>query len=185
MAQYTFTKYWKQFSPQQQELKKKTRLGKDKLGFFLYESEHLVQFTDFNLGKHVEPFFFNILLNNVAFYKECELISPTNLARSYYHECFVRGIVKTFNCLQDLISEYGKRNLYDDEKQNQIYNKLLEKHPFENSQNLPININIDITCVGSQIGLVDPDYWIHDVGDSLENKILSHEQILEGYSFAW
>jgi hypothetical protein len=63
------------------------------------------------------------LLNNVVFFKECELISPTNLVGSYYHECFVRGIVKTFNCLQDLISEYGKRNLYDDEKQNQIYNK--------------------------------------------------------------
>jgi hypothetical protein len=29
---------------------------------------------------------------------------------------------------------------------------------FENSQNLPININIDVTCVGSQIGLVDPNY---------------------------
>jgi hypothetical protein len=28
-----------------------------------------------------------------------------------------------------------------------------------------------------QIGLVDPNYWIHDVGDSLENKILSHEQM--------
>jgi len=56
MGQYTFTKYWKQFSPQQQELKKKTCLGKDKLGFFLYKSEHLVQFTNFNFGKHVEPF---------------------------------------------------------------------------------------------------------------------------------
>ncbi len=136
-----------------------------------------MRFTDFNRGKHVEPFFFNILLNDVVFFKERELISPTNLSRSYYHECFVRGIVKTLNCLQDLISEYGKRNLYDDEKQNQIYNKLLEKHPFENSQNLPININIDVTCVGSQIGLVDPNYWIHDLGDSLENKILSHEQM--------
>jgi len=61
--------------------------------------------------------------------------------------------VKTFNCLQNLISKYGKINLYDDEKQNQIYNKLLEKYPFEKSQNLPININIDVTCVGSQIGL--------------------------------
>jgi hypothetical protein len=78
MVQYTFTKYWKQFSPQQQELKKKTCLGKDKLGFFLYESEHLVWFTNFNLGKHVKPFFFNILLNNVVFLKECELMSPTN-----------------------------------------------------------------------------------------------------------
>jgi hypothetical protein len=56
-------------------------------------------------------------------------------------------------------------------------NKLLEKHPFENSQNLLININIDVTCVGSQIGLVDPNYWTHDVGDYLENKILSHEQM--------
>jgi len=57
MAQYTFTKYWEQFSPQQQELKKKTRLGKDKLRFFLYKSEHLVWFIDFNPNKHVEPFF--------------------------------------------------------------------------------------------------------------------------------
>jgi hypothetical protein len=92
MAQYTFTKYWKQFSPQQQELKKKTCLGKEKLGFFLYKSEHLVQLRDFNPCKHVEPFFFNILLNNVAFFKECELISPPNLVGSYNHECFVRGI---------------------------------------------------------------------------------------------
>jgi hypothetical protein len=158
MAQCTFTKYWKQFSPQQQELKKKTCLGKDKLGFFLYKSEHLVWFINFNPSKHVEPFFFKILLNNVVFFKEHELKSPTNLAGSYYHECFFHGIVKTLECLQDLISEYGKRNLYDDEKQNQIYNKLLEKHLFENSQNLPININIDVTCVGSQIGLVDPNY---------------------------
>ncbi len=80
-------------------MKKKTCLGKDKLGFLKYKSEHLVRFIDFNPGKHVEPFFFNILLNNVAFYKEYELISPTNLARSYYHECFVHGIVKTLNCL--------------------------------------------------------------------------------------
>ncbi len=104
------------------------------------------------------------------------MISHTNLIISYYHKYFVCGIVKTLNCLQDPIFEYGKWNLYDDEKQNQIYKKLLEKHPFENSQNLPININIDVTCVGSQIGLVDPNYWIHDV-DSLENKILSHEQM--------
>jgi hypothetical protein len=55
--------------------------------------------------------------------------------------------------LQNLISKYGKINLYDDEKQNQIYNKLLEKHPFDNSKKLPININIDVTCVGLGIGL--------------------------------
>jgi hypothetical protein len=135
-----------------------------------------VWLTDFNFGKHVEPFFFNIFLNNVVFFKECKLISPTNLVGSYNHECFVHGIVKTFNCVQDFISKYGKINLYDDEKKNQIYKKLLDKHPFENSQNLPININIDVTYVGSQIGLVDPNYWIHDVGDSLENKILLYEQ---------
>ncbi len=152
-------------------------MGEDKLIFFLYKSEHLVWFTNFNPNKHVEPFFFNKLLNNIVFLKECKLISPTNLVGTYYHECFVHGIVKTFNCLQNLIFEYGKRNWYDDEKQNWIYNKLLEKHPFENSQNLPINVNIDVTCVGSQSGIVDPNFWIHDVGDSLQNKILSHEHM--------
>jgi hypothetical protein len=99
MPQYTFTKYSKQFFPQHQELKKKTCLGEDKLGFLLHKSEHLVQFTNFNPGKHVEPFFINILLNNVVFFKEREVMSSTNLAGSYYHECFVHGIVKTLNCL--------------------------------------------------------------------------------------
>ncbi len=92
-----------------------------------------MRFIDFNLGKHVGPFFFNILLNNVTFFKERKLVSPTNLVGSYYHECFFHGIVKTLDCLKDLIFEYGKRNLYDDKKKNQIYNKLLEKHLFENS----------------------------------------------------
>jgi len=50
------------------------------------------------------------------FFKEHKLILTTNLAGSYYHECFVRGIVKTLNCLQNLIFEYGKRNLYDNDK---------------------------------------------------------------------
>jgi hypothetical protein len=68
------------------------------------------------------------------FFKEHKIILPTNVAGSYYHECSVRGIVKTLNCLQDLIFEYVKRNLYDDYKKNEIYNKILEKHPFENSQ---------------------------------------------------
>ncbi len=36
---------------------------------------------------------------------------------------------------------------------------------------------IDVTCVGTQIGLIDLNYWIHDVGDSLENIFLSHEQM--------
>jgi hypothetical protein len=43
MAQYTFIKYWEQFSPQQQKLKKKTCLGRDKLGFFLYSAIHKLQ----------------------------------------------------------------------------------------------------------------------------------------------
>jgi hypothetical protein len=62
MAQYTFIKYWKHFFPQQQELKKKTCLGKDKLEFFKYKSEHLVRFTDFNPSKHVKPFFFQHII---------------------------------------------------------------------------------------------------------------------------
>jgi hypothetical protein len=84
--------------------------------------------------------------------------------------------------LQKLIIEYGKGNLYDDEKQNQMYNNFLEKHPFENSQKLPINID-DVTCVGSQIGLVDPNYWIHDVGDYLENAICHMKKCIYSKSF--
>ncbi len=31
----------------------------------------------------------------------------------------------------------------------------MEKHPFENSQNLPININIDVTCDAPPNSLMD------------------------------
>jgi len=126
------------------------------------------------LANMLNHFFSTCIIKPCFFFTKCELISPTNPSGSYYHECFVCGIVNTLNCLQKLVFEYGKINLYDDEKQNQIYNKLLEKHPFWNSQNLPINIDIDVTCVGSQIGLVDPNYWIHDVGHYLENAYIQY-----------
>jgi hypothetical protein len=59
----------------------------------------------------------------------------------------------------------------------------MEKHPFKNSQNLPINIDIDVTCVGSQIGLVDPNYCIHDVGDYIENAICHMNECIYSKSF--
>jgi hypothetical protein len=60
-------------------IEEENMFGQKKIGSIKYKSEHLVQFTGFNIGKHVEPFFFNILLNNVVFFKESELIFPTNL----------------------------------------------------------------------------------------------------------
>jgi hypothetical protein len=42
---------------------------------------------------------------------------------------------------------------------------------------LVINMDLDIAHGWSQIGLVDPIDWTHDVDDSLENAILSHEQM--------
>jgi len=37
--------------------------------------------------------------------------------------------------------------------------------------------SIRFPCVGSQIASIDPNYWIHNVDDYLENPILSHEQM--------
>ncbi len=80
--------------------------------------------------------------------------------------------------MQNLISKYGKKKLiWWFKKKPNIQQAFGETPLNDNSQNLPINIDIDVTCVGSQIGLIDPNYWIHDVVDSLENAILSHEQI--------
>ncbi len=79
--------------------------------------------------------------------------------------------------MQNLIFEYGKRNLYDNDKKKSNIQQDFGETSFWEFTNLPININIDVRCVGSQIGHVDPNYWIHDVGDFLENIILSHEQM--------
>jgi len=69
MAQYTFTKYWKQFSPQQSNLKKKTCSGKDKIKIFLYKSEHLMWFINFNLGNMLNHFFQHIIKQCCFFLK--------------------------------------------------------------------------------------------------------------------
>jgi len=43
--------------------------------------------------------------------------------------------------------------------------------------------SIGFPCVGSQICLVDPNYWIHNVGDSLENAICHMNKCIYSTSF--
>ena len=52
-------------------------------GFYLYETSKLIRFTDFHPTHNTEGFFFNILLRNVWFRDERDLISDQNTNKNY------------------------------------------------------------------------------------------------------
>ena len=52
-----------------------------------------VRFSDFHPQYQTESFFYNVLLQRVAFRSEAALLSPANLEQSYFSECRYRGLV--------------------------------------------------------------------------------------------
>ena len=52
-----------------------------------------VRFSDFHPQYQTESFFYNVLLQRVAFRSEAAMLSPANLEQSYFSECRYRGLV--------------------------------------------------------------------------------------------
>ncbi len=63
--------------------------GKDKLRFLNIKVNTWCGSSISILANMLNHFFSTCLLNNISFSRKCELTSPTNSVRSYYHECFV------------------------------------------------------------------------------------------------
>jgi hypothetical protein len=76
-----------------------------------------------------EPLFFNMLLNNIVFLKNVNWyfwqIQQDHVIMNVLFVLLWRFLIV---CKTSYLN-MGKKNLYDDLKKNQIYNKLLEKHP--------------------------------------------------------
>ena len=84
-------------------------------GFYLYETSKLTRFTDFHPVHNTEGFFFNILLRNICFRDEKELISDQNTNNNYTFECYNRGLLPDVQAMQKYLSEYAQRNLIETE----------------------------------------------------------------------
>jgi hypothetical protein len=117
-----------------------------------------VRFSDPHPSSNPEGFFYNILLREVCFRDERELLSTENGPQSYYTECCLRGIIKSEDDLvvsrsyvtmlrlhgyglyliavrlggmpdaQAEVTKYCQDNMYNETSQTHILEKLLETH---------------------------------------------------------
>ena len=74
----TFVSYFKSCETEKIQRPNGKCYGIDMFGFYLYETTKLTRFTDFHPTHNTEGIFFNILLCNVCFRDERELISDQN-----------------------------------------------------------------------------------------------------------
>ena len=119
-----------------------TSLGKDKLGFHIYEIHKITRFTDFHPIHNFKAFFFNVLLRTILFINENDLLFATNIEKNYIRECHNCGIISNVDNTQEYLLQYAHRNLIDTEKRSQLLGQLLEDYPYFNPEHLPQDIHI-------------------------------------------
>lgn len=73
----------------------------DEFGNFLYSrpADQPIRFSVYDPASRPEGFFYNVLLRQVTFRAEKDLLSTSNSSKSYLEECQLRGII---NCEEDL-----------------------------------------------------------------------------------
>lgn len=103
-------------------------IGQDAFGGLVYRRSRLVRFTDFHPAHQPEPYFYNVLLSECPFDQEDDLLSQENQSRSYFEECILRSLVVSESDLEDRIDTYTARNLYSEEKRQQLVNLMLQKY---------------------------------------------------------
>jgi len=96
----TFIEYFTKF-----EFDKLKRLsskchGEDNLKNYIYTTNKLTRFTYFHPTHNIEGFFYNILVQNMCFWRELDLLSASNLQKNYVHEYHFRGLVHDLDKIQ-------------------------------------------------------------------------------------
>jgi hypothetical protein len=94
------TNYFKRFDMEKICRRNVTSFGKDKLGFYIYETQKITRVTDFHPIHNSEAFFFNVLLRTIPFRNENDLLFAMNIEKSYIRECHHRGIISNLDNIQ-------------------------------------------------------------------------------------
>jgi hypothetical protein len=130
----TFTEYFIKYETDRMTRRSTTPIIKDNLGYYVYRNKKITRFTYFHPTYNQEEFFFNIMLQNICFRNEKELLSDHNTKQSYVYECHIRGFFPNLDIFQDLKKIYAHRNLIETEKRTQLLENLLEEHPYLDSK---------------------------------------------------
>lgn len=127
MVDVTFTDFYKLYTMQKKKLKTKSFVGVTTFGDHIYAApaDYLVRFTDFHPSYQPEAYAYNVLLRNIPFTRETDLLSPDNNARSYVRELVLRGIIRDFNSIESLADDYARYHLYTDQARTALYDALM------------------------------------------------------------
>jgi hypothetical protein len=79
LSTITFVDYFRKYAIEKNKKKRQTPVGRDQLGNYIYFSSHIVRFTNYHPAHHTEAYFYNVLLNNVPFVSEAELLSHVSI----------------------------------------------------------------------------------------------------------
>ena len=101
----------------------------------------IVRFTNFHPVHHTEGFCYNLLLDQVPFRYDEELLScqGNQATPSYYNECLAREIFQDEEGLQATISSYTEYNLWEQDTIVILANQVLQTHTLE----LPLCLDSD------------------------------------------
>lgn len=140
----TFTEYHKEYTMSRKDLPHSTyELVAHETSFcefkqYKFRKPPLTRFTQFHPRRSHEAFFYNVLLERVAFRDEglarpdaepgAHLLSADNRSRTYFEECVIRGIIVDEESLEQLALDACAKRLYSSAETYTATNRLKELH---------------------------------------------------------
>jgi hypothetical protein len=112
----TFTKYFTKYETERMTRRNTILIIRDKLGYYVYKNKKIIGFTYFRPTYSLEGFFFNIMLQNICFRDEKELLANHNTKQSYVYKCHIRGLLPNLDIIQEYLLKYAYRNLIETKK---------------------------------------------------------------------
>jgi hypothetical protein len=96
--------------------------GQDDLGNFIYKTNKLIRFTNFHPTYNIEGFFNKILLKNVSFRNENEILFTLYFEKNYIHECYICHFLSSLDNLQTYLLKYAHKGFLNIKRQTQLLN---------------------------------------------------------------
>jgi len=94
-----------------------SHVGKNILGFIIYENKKLMQFANFHPMYNIKAFFFNIVLHWKYFFRDAkDLFSKNNMELSYVRECRIKRFLHNIESSYPYLMQYATHNLFENEK---------------------------------------------------------------------
>lgn len=185
----TFTQFFREYITRSSFVQSSDEfVGYDAFGSLVFRHSRLIRFTDFHPASQPEAYFYGILLNLCPFTDESDLISIENPDKSYFHECILRELIVSEADLENHLESYTARNLYSEERRQQLVNLMLQKYPITEMDDLtplddmPLSARLDFTQNNCNAWTAES---LFDLGLSDDFADVDNVQLTESQNFTF